>query len=262
MQNPERTTTILRNLKEIGVRISLDDFGTGYSSLNYLKRFPIDTMKIDQSFVRDITSDPDDAAITCSVISLHSLRHQVIAEGVETEAQLNFLWRNHCDQIQGYYFSQPLPAEEFAQILRAEKALNTDEIRSSGKERTLLIVDDEENILAALRRLLRRDGYRILTAGSASKAFELLALNEVQVIISDQRMPEMNGTEFLSRVKEMYPDTIRLVLSGYAEFKTIIDAINRGAIFKFLTNLGKTMRFESKSGKRLCSMKSKQNKLQ
>ncbi len=236
MHDPLQTIEILRRLKKLGVRISLDDFGTGYSSLNYLKRFPIDTLKIDQSFIQDITSDPDDAAIVCAVISMaHSLKHKVIAEGVETEAQLAFLRRNRCDQVQGYYFSRPLPAEEFAQFLRIGKTLELGKDNEGEPGRTLLIVDDEESILASLRRLLRRDGYRILTASSAAEAFELLAVNEVQVIASDQRMPQMNGTEFLSRVKEIYPDTIRLVLSGYTELQSITDAINHGAIYKFLT---------------------------
>ncbi|BCB28621.1 hypothetical protein SKTS_35070 [Sulfurimicrobium lacus] len=236
MQNPERTIAILRELKEVGVKLSLDDFGTGYSSLNYLKRFPIDTLKIDRSFVRDITSNPEDAAITNAVISLaHSLKLSVIAEGVETEAQLEYLRRNQCDQMQGFHFSRPLPPEDFAEMLRSGRTLALGQTAKDEKTRTLLIVDDEPNILSALQRLLRRDGYRILKAGSAAEGFELLALNEVQVIISDQRMPHMSGTEFLSRVKEMYPDTIRLVLSGYTDLKSITDAINQGAIFKFLT---------------------------
>jgi len=102
-------------------------------------------------------------------------------------------------------------------------------------ERTLLLVDDEENILSALTRLLRRDGYHILRASSGREGLELLAANAVGVIISDQRMPEMSGTEFLSKVKDMYPDTVRIVLSGYTELNSITDAINRGAIYKFLT---------------------------
>ena len=236
MQDPRQTIATLRRLKALGVRISLDDFGTGYSSLNYLKRFPIDALKIDQSFVRDITSNPEDAAIACAVISLaHSLKHKVIAEGVESEAQLAFLRRNRCDQIQGYYFSRPVPAAEFAQLLQTGKTLAVGQDRAGMTGRTLLILDDEEHVLASLRRLLRRDGYRLLATSSAAEAFDLLATNEVQVIVSDQRMPLMSGTEFLSRVKEMYPETIRLVLSGYTEFQSITDAINHGAIYKFLT---------------------------
>lgn len=102
-------------------------------------------------------------------------------------------------------------------------------------ERTLLLVDDEENITTSLVRLLRRDGYNILRANSGREGLELLAQNEVGVIISDQRMPGMTGVEFLSKVKELYPDTVRIVLSGYTELNSVTDAINRGAIYKFLT---------------------------
>lgn len=102
-------------------------------------------------------------------------------------------------------------------------------------ERTLLLVDDEENISAALTRLLRRDGYKILRANSGREGLALLETHEVGVIVSDQRMPEMSGVEFLSHVRDLYPDTVRIVLSGYTELNSITDAINRGAIYKFLT---------------------------
>jgi FixJ family two-component response regulator len=236
MRNPDQTITILRQLKEIGVKVSLDDFGTGYSSLNYLKRFPIDTLKIDRSFVHDITTDPDVAAIALSVISLaHSLKLGVIAEGVETEAQLSLLRRHRCDKMQGFFFSRPVPTEEFAAMQRAGRMLDAHGAEPSATVRTLLLVDDEAFILNALQRVLRGQGYRILKANSAEEGLELLALNEVQVIVSDQRMPGMNGTEFLCRVKEMYPDTIRIVLSGYTDLALVTEAINRGAIFKFLS---------------------------
>jgi FixJ family two-component response regulator len=102
-------------------------------------------------------------------------------------------------------------------------------------ERTILLVDDDANILSALTRLLRPLGYRILRAGSGREGLELLAQNAVGVIVSDQRMPEMTGVEFLKQVRELYPDTVRIVLSGYTELNSITDAINRGAIYKFLT---------------------------
>ncbi|MES2932667.1 MAG: EAL domain-containing protein [Pseudomonadota bacterium] len=124
MTDVERAIGVLRELKALGVQLSIDDFGTGYSSLSYLKRFPIDVLKIDQSFVRDITVDPDDAAIAVLIISLaHSLKLQVIAEGVETEAQLTYLCQHYCDEIQGYFFSRPVPAAQFEQILRQGKCL-------------------------------------------------------------------------------------------------------------------------------------------
>lgn len=102
-------------------------------------------------------------------------------------------------------------------------------------ERVLLLVDDEDNIVRALVRLLRREGYKILTANGGAEGLEILKENEVGVILSDQRMPEMNGTEFLSKVKVLYPDTVRIVLSGYTDLNSVTDAINHGAIYKFLT---------------------------
>lgn len=102
-------------------------------------------------------------------------------------------------------------------------------------ERTLLLVDDEQNILSALTRLFRRDGYRVLTANGGAEGLALLAENKVGVILSDQRMPEMSGSEFLSKVTALYPDTVRIMLSGYTDLASVTDAINRGAIYKFLT---------------------------
>ena len=236
MQDVEKTIATLSRLKAMGIKLSIDDFGTGYSSLSYLKRFPIDTLKIDQSFVRDITTDPDDAAIAKSIISMaHDMQLRVIAEGVETEAQKSFLSLRRCDEMQGYFFSRPVPAVEFEKLLREGRSLSMDDSVAALGQRTLLLLDDEENILASLVRLLRRDGYKILKATSAAVAFELLAAHPVGVIVSDQRMPEMNGVEFLRRVKRLYPDTVRMVLSGYTDLKSVTDAINEGAVYKFLT---------------------------
>jgi EAL domain-containing protein (putative c-di-GMP-specific phosphodiesterase class I) len=127
MQDTQTTSAILDELGRIGVHLSIDDFGTGYSSLSYLKRFTIDMLKIDQSFVRDITTDPDNTAIVSAIIAMsHSLGIKAIAEGVETDAQLSFLCQKGCDAIQGYHLSRPLPAEELGNLLRlAPRPLST-----------------------------------------------------------------------------------------------------------------------------------------
>ncbi|RZI41951.1 EAL domain-containing protein [Herbaspirillum sp. HC18] len=121
MTDVDRAIGILRDLKELGVQLSLDDFGTGHSSLSYLKRLPIDALKIDQSFVRDIAHMQDDAAIVVSIISLaHNLKRHVIAEGVETREQLTYLQRHGCNEMQGFYFSKPVPAEMFEKLLQQD----------------------------------------------------------------------------------------------------------------------------------------------
>lgn len=118
MSNAEAAIDVLTSLKTMGVTISIDDFGTGFSSLSYLKRLPIDALKIDQSFVRDVTTDPDDAALVMAIITLaHNLRLRVVAEGVETEEQLRFLRLLRCDEIQGFIFKNPLPADALERLL-------------------------------------------------------------------------------------------------------------------------------------------------
>ncbi|MDO8585636.1 MAG: EAL domain-containing protein [Armatimonadota bacterium] len=118
MEEPDAAGAILRTLKAMGIRVSVDDFGTGYSSLSYLKRFPVDTVKIDQSFVREIATNSDDAVIAQAIVAMaHSLKLNVIAEGVETLQQLQFLRSIKCDEMQGYFVSRPVPAKEFASFL-------------------------------------------------------------------------------------------------------------------------------------------------
>jgi EAL domain-containing protein (putative c-di-GMP-specific phosphodiesterase class I) len=118
MSNQEHAEKVLNELKALGFHLTMDDFGTGYSSLAYLKRFPFDSVKIDQSFVRGIPQSRDDCAIVEAIIAMaHSLQLEVVAEGVETKEQFDFLRSLRCDQIQGYYFSKPIPANEIVKLL-------------------------------------------------------------------------------------------------------------------------------------------------
>lgn len=247
MHDPKEAAATLREIKQMGVAISVDDFGTGYSSLSYLQRFTLDILKIDRSFIQDITTNPDNAALTRAIIAMaQSLRLRVIAEGVETEGQLAYLRKYRCDEMQGYFFHRPLPAGEMTSVLQVGKCLACAPMDDMASQRTLLILDDEDNVRTALARLFRVAGYRILSTGSPKEAFELLARNEVGVILSDQRMPEMSGTEFLNRIKGLYPNTVRIILSGYADLKTVTDAVNQGWVYRFLSKPwdGETLRKE------------------
>jgi len=254
MSNAEDTITVLRNLKALGIQISIDDFGTGYSSLAYLKRFPIDKLKIDIAFVREVTSNPDDAAIVLAIINMaHSLKLQVIAEGVERDAQLAYLRRHGCDEMQGYYFSKPVPEHEFEIMLADGKSLAAQVDETLAGQQTLLIVDDDAFMIDVLSEFLAQDGYCILSAQTAAEGFDILARNKVHVILCDQCMPSMSGTEFMERVKNLCPETFRIMLSAYADLTPIIAAINHGAIDRFYTKplKGEVLRENIREGFRL-----------
>jgi len=123
MRNAERATRMLGQIKKMGVRIAIDDFGVGYSSLAQIKRFPIDTLKVDRSFIRDLERNAEDRAITEAIISMgKTLSLTVVAEGVETEEQQTFLTDHACDAMQGYYFSKPIDHDEFATFVRKHLA--------------------------------------------------------------------------------------------------------------------------------------------
>jgi EAL domain-containing protein (putative c-di-GMP-specific phosphodiesterase class I) len=118
MQGAEQHVSMLTQIKALGVQLAIDDFGTGYSNLSYLKRFPVDQLKVDRSFVAGLPDDEDDTAIVRAIITLgHQLGLRVVAEGVETESQQEFLRENNCDELQGYLLGRPVPADEFTRFM-------------------------------------------------------------------------------------------------------------------------------------------------
>ncbi|WP_298576794.1 EAL domain-containing protein [uncultured Luteimonas sp.] len=230
-----RILDTLGGLRALGSTLAVQDFGTGGLSFAALAQYPLDRLKIGRNFIRNVDSDPRSAAIVRGIIAMgHRLGMKLTAKGVETEAELGFLRRNHCDFFLGHLFSPPLPADLLEPLVQ-RRFLLPSAFAATRPERTLLLLDDEENMLRSLVRLFRRDGYKVLTANTVREALDLLASNTVQVIVSDQRMPDMSGTEFLAKVRELYPDTVRMILSGYTDLATITEAINRGSIYRFLT---------------------------
>ena len=224
----------MQNLKSEGISHALDDFGTGYSSLSYLQRLPVERIKIDRSFVSNITSSPGDAAIARAVVGMaHSLNMTVIAEGVETEGQLGYLRGLGCEELQGYYFSRPLPEEDFTHLLESGRGI-APAPRAAAPNHTLLLVADTEDALAQLVRTFESGTWTVLTASSTRLAFEMLATRKIGVVACDRHMAEMPGAEFLRRVRDLYPHAIRVMLSDMMELSTILDAVNSGLIYKFL----------------------------
>jgi EAL domain-containing protein (putative c-di-GMP-specific phosphodiesterase class I) len=135
LANADVTLSVLRELKSIGLTLAIDDFGTGYSNFTSLRQFGVSKLKIDRSFISDVATNPDDSAITAAIISMaKSLRLKVIAEGVENEAQMSFLRKHRCDEIQGYYFSKPLAIEKVADKLREDSPEAQARAQASGAQ--------------------------------------------------------------------------------------------------------------------------------
>lgn len=237
MADVDQAIATLNRLKRLGVMLSVDDFGTGYSSLSYLKLFPLNKLKIDQSFIADLLNSNSDAVIVRAIIALgHAMGLSVIAEGVETQEQHAYLRLLRCDEVQGFLHGRPTSVSELPQLV-SQITASQGRVGASddAHPRTLLLVDDEPSILNALRRTLRSSGYQILTAASAEAALDFMAHYPVGVIVSDNRMPGVTGLELLRQVKARYPQTVRVMLSGYADLEALSTAVNAGEIFRFIS---------------------------
>lgn len=232
----EHMRKVLTELKSIGIRLSLSDFGESASRIGHLARLPLDGLKLAPEVTCDLADNVDARRSVRAIMAMaHHLNLSVAATGVHSHDQLTRLVHKGCDEVQGDLFTLPLPAEKVLEFLLQQGTASHSPWRRQVELRTLLIVDDEQNILSSLKRLLRGAGYQVLTASSAEHGLTLLTEQRVDVILSDQRMPGMSGVEFLRQVKILYPDTVRMVLSGYTDLQSVTDAINEGAIYKFLT---------------------------
>jgi diguanylate cyclase (GGDEF)-like protein len=213
MRDPDITIRVLNELKEIGVGLSIDDFGTGFSNLGALKRFAVDRIKLDPSFVCDVQHHPDDLAVTDAVIAMaHSLRLKVVAECAESGSQLALLAARGCDEMQGDYFSPALPVVLCTALLRENRRLSVEKLIRRQPGRALLLVGEDEDSRQMLSDAACLAGCRLLQAADAHAAFDLLAAREIGVVVCGRSMADMNGAEFLDRVRRMYPHMERLML--------------------------------------------------
>lgn len=235
MSDAKESVETLYQFKQLGVQLSVDDFGTGYSSLAYLKRFPLDELKIDREFIRDAVSDPDDATITLAIINLaHSLQLKVVAEGVETEGQLNLLRLHGCDEIQGFYFERPLPVDACTRILAENRRLQMPQSEDPAESLTLLLMFENTGELNRLMPAFAPGEFHVLTATSTSEGFEILARHSVDIVISDNDLHAMSGIEFLTRVRKLYPNTLRVLASSGDDTPTLTRATNKAGIHLFM----------------------------
>lgn len=225
----------LQHLRQSGIRLVTSAASPISAHQAWIRRMPLDGLEVPARLVQDVTADPEGVAIIRALITrAHNMKLTVNAKGVRTPHVQSVMKACGCDSLQGAQPGEACGLEEFAAHL-AEARPAGPGLEQAAAGRTLLLVDDEQNILASLRRLLRRDGYTILSAANGQEGLEVLAANPVDVIVSDQRMPGMTGVEFLRKAKDMHPDSVRLVLSGYTDLQSVTDAINEGAIYKFLT---------------------------
>ncbi|TMH12465.1 MAG: EAL domain-containing protein, partial [Betaproteobacteria bacterium] len=211
----------LQALRRHGISVAIDDFGTGNSNLRFLARLPLDCLKIDLSFVLGAISDPSDAMVSRMTCELaRALKLRVVVEGIETAGQLQFFSALRCDLAQGHLFARALSAGDATALLQSGCVFR-ESAPAEQPARQLLLLDDEPNILRSLRRVFRAQRFTVHTAVTPDEAFELLARHPIGVVVSDQRMPLMRGTDFLARVKRLYPDTVRIVLSGYTDLQSV-----------------------------------------
>ena len=222
-------------LKQMGVTISLDDFGTGYSSLAYLKRFPLDAVKVDRSFVQDIAADSDDASITRAVITMaHHLKLKVVAEGVETPEQLALLISHQCDVIQGYFFSRPLAASGMSDLLSNDKRLPMTLLRSGTRKPMALFVavDGFEGVISKLVR----EGHRVCSAPDLQGALQWFSGNLVDVLVCGAPRKDFDAVALIAQAAQSQPQCERILLADKKQWtrKPVAALSSSGAVHRVI----------------------------
>jgi len=217
MSDPQNTLQSLESLHGLGIKISLDDFGTGYSSLSYLKQFPIDCIKLDRSYVKDIETDPNDAAICAGTITLASnLGLDVVAEGVETETQYDYLKRLSCGKIQGYFFCKPLPADEAKAYIKTRNLSYLPSTKPK-HQANILVIDDDEFTCHFHSEVLKNLGYKPKSETDSIEALELLRQNPrfYEFVMLDILMPKMSGIDMINEIRTINPLVPIAIISGH-----------------------------------------------
>lgn len=233
-EHTESVIHAMQQLKHMGASLTLDDFGTGYSSLAYLKRFPVDRIKIDQAFVADIAEPNGSAPIVRSILDMaRNVSVTCVAEGVENQAQLGCLQQFGCAEMQGYLFSAPLSADSFAAMLLSQPQLPL--LHPHAADTTLLVADNNPETAGLLRQLLRREGVQVLDVSSRNAVFSLLAEQPAGVLITGLDVGGDSGVTLLNEASVLYPNLIGIVLADADDPATMMEVINQSGHFKVLT---------------------------
>jgi diguanylate cyclase (GGDEF)-like protein len=220
MIDAAHTATVLQSLKELGVRTAVDDFGTGYSSLAYLNRLPLDAVKIDRSFIKNLLADTGTATIVRTAIDLsHALGLEAVAEGVEDEALLQRLGHMGCDRVQGFFIARPMPADRVVPWLEVRgstrSASPADVATKTGRAR-ILVVDDEHPLRVATHRALTASGFEVVQAATASEALRICSEFEGQLdlVLADIFLTDWRGPDLADHLRQQYPALKVLLMSG------------------------------------------------
>lgn len=230
-RDPDRAAQMLGAAREADLHVSLDDFGTGSSSLSYLKKMPIQTLKIDKSFVQDVTNNPDDAAIARAIIAMgHHLRMTVLAEGVETAGQLAWLRREHCDQMQGYLYAKPLSAEEYATHLTVQPRLpGLVSAEQTGAKIVFHTTDSE--LRGRVSQWLKETDISVIVTDTPQTLFDQLAISpETRLLIADVGAMTENADieDIMQRVRVLHPDLQLAVVMRTASGRSTDEVIVTG----------------------------------